>query len=160
MPADLARIGRKILLWFSVFLLAFASYEWFSHTYQTYRVWESVRHAGFAFWEVQLGFWPLMIGLSVFLAVGVAALAWNVARRHDPASEATCLFWIGLAISAGFGWRLALSLAYVSVGFTSGYPLLEVLQHAIPTGIGILMVLTTVAQRMARRRKAVVPATS
>ena len=150
---DLTQIGRKILLWLSVFVFGFAFYEWFSHVYENYRAWESVRGAGLAFWDAQLAFWPLMVGLTSFLASGSLMLAWNFLRRRSPASEAAFLFWVGLAVATGFGWQLVLAIAYVSVGFTSGYPLLDVLQPAVPTTIGILMIVTTVIRRAARRAR-------
>lgn len=116
-------------------------------------MWESARWAGYAFWDVQLAFWPLMVGLTIFLVSGTLILVWNFLRRRAPASEAALLFWVGLALAAGFGWQLVLAIAYVSVGFTSGYPLLEVLQPAVPTAIGILMIVTMAIQRAVRRAR-------
>lgn len=152
MTLDLPLVGRRILLWFSVFFFGFALSAWFSHFYPAYRALESVRAGGFVFWDVEL-IWPLMIGLTVFLASGALALAWNVAKRSQPANEESFLVWVGLAVATGYGWQFVLAVAYNRIVTTSAYPLLEILQPAVPMVIGIAMVLIAVYGRLLRKAR-------
>ncbi len=149
------RAGRYFLILFSLVLLEVAIYELATHLYADWIVWDTARNFGYNFWDVQYQFWFVFLGAVAFVAMASLAVAWNLLRRRAPATEASLLFWGGLALAVGFGWQFEVALAYLSVPYmpdTSDPPATYLVKVAIPTAIGLAMILASVYQGMRGRR--------
>lgn len=152
--------GRKVLVWASVFLTGYFAYALFDLVYVNWLVWQGgLPYGGAGFWDVQLGFVPILAGATLALAAAVTMLLWNLRSPNRPTTEVTYLLWVGLGVMAFFGSQLVHALAYLAAGFTPGGWSFETwLQPAVPFVIGLVMVLTALGKSVSRKQPGTVPA--
>ncbi len=155
----LENAGRKVLFWASLYLTALLAYGLFERLYSDWLVSHSLP-PGWGYWNVELGMVPIVVGQALAVVAGAVMSLWNFRSRKLPATEATYLFWVGIAIMAYFGPQFVIGVTYAMLGFNpgGGWPFEQWVRPAVPFFVGIVIVLTAVGKTISQRKPRPVPA--